>query len=949
MIIRKLKVAGWKCFADPFVVGEFDEGLNIIHGPNSSGKSSLMLALVRGFFDSHRTASSEIEQLRPWGRSLTPEATIEYETPDGVYRIFKRWLDNRRAELSRRTGDSFSSTADDDRAVEEVRQRFAAAGAARGATGPDHWGYAQVLFSPQQAVALGEVSGEVLSHIERSLSGQGVSELAARLAKSVEDRYAAYFTPQGRVKSGKNAPPIVALEKQYKELSERCERLGRELKEREQLAEEIAQLEEQLHERETTLGRCESRLNELRPLERKYAELVGRVKQCRLELEGVERRQIELAKRCRELEEVRTRLENTRDELRRCEASAAATAEEAARTKQAWEQTDAQMRMIEAERSCWRQHEAMLSAARRWADVRAELEMLEKTLAEAALLEEKIAAIGAEGPAISRGQLEALRAADLDRQQALRDLESASIRVEIEAESPLTVESSEQVLVEDVRSSAAERQDARLSNAADAMADASHCNASDSASRKTTAGEPSGKPQAVALDRGGRCIIRGASAVELRLPGVARLRAVGPEMSLDEIRARLAQAEKRWAELVAQVGTNDLAEAARRFDERNRLEADRAVLCAKRDQLLAGRTIEQLRAKAEQLRSARDALLAEFPHWRETPPEVESLERQLAELRGAFDQRFAEAAAAREVKRTAMADAQRQLDRLEEQCRLLREKCGDLEKEERRLAGDETDEQRRQQMDALSVEASDARVRLRRAEEELSAVGGDPAAELKTLEEQCAVLRAEVKQKSESLNIKRGRMVQLEEQATYAEWSRAAEERAEVEAQIARQQRAMEAIRLLKQTYDACREAAAAQWHQPVRDRAAELLARLVGERFGAVGCSDEFRPKDVQPREHSAAVALDTVAGGEWELIHFAVRLALAEALGRNERLPLIFDDALTYTDDERMQRISALLAECAARFQILVFTCHPERYRSLSSARWFDLPRLSAEQRGK
>lgn len=946
MIIRKLTVAGWRCFADPFVLGEFDEGLNIIHGPNSSGKSSLMLALVRGFFDTHRTASSEIEQLRPWGSSLAPEVTIEYETAGGVYRIYKRWLDNRRAELSRRDGDSFGRRADDDRAVEEVRKLFAAAGSARGATAPGHWGYAQVLWSPQRAVALGEVSGEVLSHLERSLSGQGASEQAARLAKAVDDRYAAYFTPQGKIKSGKNAPPIVAWEQRRDELIERCERLGRELEERRQLAEEIARLEVQLREREAALGRCEARLNELRPLERKFAELVGRAEQSRLELEGVERRQAELARRCRELDDVRSRQEMTRDELRRCEASSAAAAEEAALAKQAWEQSDSQARMIEAERPRWQRHEAMLSAARRWSRLCSDLELLEKTLAEAALLEEKIAAASTELPAISRSQLEALRAAALKREQALRDREAASIRVEIEAESPLTVESVEEVSVEEgsvegARLPAADEQDARRP----ASGEVSASGESGSPRGEARAREPSGKSQNVALDRGERCTIRGASVVELRVPGVARLRAVGPQMSLDEIRARLAQAEERWAELVARLGTDDLAEAQRRFDEHARCEAERAVLRAKRDQLLAGRAIERLRAEAGELRAAREALLAEAPQWRETPPEVESLERELAELRGAFDQRFAAAAAAREEKRAAMTAAQRQFDLLEQQCRSLREKCGELENEERRLAGDETDEQRRQRMDALSVEAINARVRLRRAGEELSAVGGDPAAELKTLEHQCAAFRGEVKQLAEALNLKRGRMAQLEEQAAYAEWSRATEERSEVEANIARQRRAMNSIRLLEQTFNECREEAAAQWHRPVRDRAAELLVRLIGERFAAVDCSDEFRPTEVRPREHSESVALDAVAGGEWELIHLAVRLALAEALGRDERLPLIFDDALTFTDDERIERITGLLAECAARFQILVFTCHPQRYRSLTTARWFDLPRRSAD----
>ena len=948
MIIRKLEVAGWRCFANPFVLAEFDEGVNIIHGPNSSGKSSLMSALVRGMFDTHRTASSEIEQLRPWGRSLTPTVTIEYESADGVYRIVKTWLRNCRAELLRRESDSFVRVAEDDQAVEHVRKLFSASAVSKGASTPNHWGIAQVLWSPQRAIALGGASGDVLTQVERALSGQGVSESALRLTKALDDLFARYFTPQGRIKSGKNAPPYVAWDREYQELLEQRNRLRQALDERQRLAEEIARLEDEFRQREAALGECETRLSELRPLERKYAEAVALVGRRKVELETVTKQQIEMAERCRKLDEVRLQHEKARDELRQLETDAAAAMTEAAETSKALQQSEQQVRAIEDERPQWQRLDAIISAARNEQLIGSQLEAIEKTLAEAVLVEEKISAAAAGSPGVSRRQLDAMRTAALQRERALHALEAASIRIAVEAEGPLTVETRQALTFEDeaggrtanVTSPGCETAAADRTQPAEATT-------AENEQSTSSAGDSIGPEKTVSLRAGQRCTICGDSSVELRVPGVARIRAVGPQMSLDEIRRQLDQAEERWTELVAETGADSLEEAQRRFDEQSRRETELAVLRAQRDRLLAGQTIAQLQTKADELRTQREQVLAEYPHWRQSPPEVESLERELAELRGRFDQRLAFAAAAREEKRSADAAAQRRCDRLEQQCRALREKCGDLEKAERQLAGDETDEQRRQRTDSLSVKASDARVQLRRAEEEFAALGGDPAEEIKSLEKQTVALRSEVKQLAESLNQKRGRMLQLEEQAAYDQWSRVNEKLAVVEPQLARERQTMDSVRLLKQTFDQCREEAAAQWHQLVRLRATELLQRLVGERFAAVGCSDDFRPTEVRPREHPEAVAIDAVAGSEWELIHFAVRLALAEELGRAERLPLIFDDALTYTDDARMQRIAALLAESAARFQILVFTCHPERYRSLSSARWFDLPCLAAEQR--
>ena len=70
MILRSVRVEGWRCFAAPVEVGPFIDGLNIVHGPNGAGKSTLMMALARGMFDSHNVGGADIKKLRCWGRSL---------------------------------------------------------------------------------------------------------------------------------------------------------------------------------------------------------------------------------------------------------------------------------------------------------------------------------------------------------------------------------------------------------------------------------------------------------------------------------------------------------------------------------------------------------------------------------------------------------------------------------------------------------------------------------------------------------------------------------------------------------------------------------------------------------------------------------------------------------------------------------------------------------------
>ncbi len=54
MILRSIRVSGWRCFADAIEVGPFQEGLNVIHAPNATGKSTLFEAMRRGLLDGHR-------------------------------------------------------------------------------------------------------------------------------------------------------------------------------------------------------------------------------------------------------------------------------------------------------------------------------------------------------------------------------------------------------------------------------------------------------------------------------------------------------------------------------------------------------------------------------------------------------------------------------------------------------------------------------------------------------------------------------------------------------------------------------------------------------------------------------------------------------------------------------------------------------------------------------
>jgi recombinational DNA repair ATPase RecF len=126
------------------------------------------------------------------------------------------------------------------------------------------------------------------------------------------------------------------------------------------------------------------------------------------------------------------------------------------------------------------------------------------------------------------------------------------------------------------------------------------------------------------------------------------------------------------------------------------------------------------------------------------------------------------------------------------------------------------------------------------------------------------------------------------------------------------------------------------------KERYASLKQRIGGARLGTVGLAQGFRPQGVAPKILGTEVPVDELSGGEKEQVHLAVRLALAEVLSKDERHLSVLDDVLTATDTSRLARILTILEEAAQRLQLLILTCHPERYRGLADAEFFDLEEL-------
>lgn len=77
--------------------------------------------------------------------------------------------------------------------------------------------------------------------------------------------------------------------------------------------------------------------------------------------------------------------------------------------------------------------------------------------------------------------------------------------------------------------------------------------------------------------------------------------------------------------------------------------------------------------------------------------------------------------------------------------------------------------------------------------------------------------------------------------------------------------------------------------------------------------------------------VPFDQLSGGAQEQLGILSRLAVAALVDPDQGAPVIIDDALGYTDPERLQRVGAVFAGPAQRAQVILVTCTPERYAAV------------------
>jgi len=854
VILRSLRVEGWRCFAGAVETGPLEEGIHVVHAPNGTGKSTLFEALRRALFDRHRVGGEAVKELRPWGRDLAPAVTVEFAHGGEEYRLAKRFLSSPSAKLERRESGAWTPLAEGEKADERVLRLLGGKGAARGLSGPAQWGFFQALWAPQGGVELSGLSDDLVAAVRKVLGSELDVSDRGGLEKRVRAAVAEYYTRTGRTRSGADAPAFVRLEEQRRALEEeRTEMLARldEMEDAQRKVQDCRARRTAANHEEERVG---GKLAAVRDRAREYADLAAEERRRAAEADAAAARHAEITSRIERIAEARTERAARGEEAERLEGDLRAASKERAAREEAVEV-------------------ARLAAARtRLAEVEAELGRVEEAREELRrATEERDGLAAPDEDAIARIREVAGRI----REAELR-LERGSLTLTIELE-----------------------RDARV----------------------RTTGEDGAGDRDVAA--GETVTVRGAPEVGAEIDGVGRVRARGPEGSAEEMREERRAAREELRGLTADYGTDDLGRLEALAKEGARLDGEVAKARAGLEGRLSGRSEEELRRERAKAKSVVRSILEARPELESAGPDGDSAE---AALEAAEDER--RVASERETElRVKLAEARRAVRELEE-------------REARLVAADGlSDGERAERQGAAALDVHAAKAAREDLARRLAEYEGDPREEERDLERGLEAARAAAKRASRDESDAESRLRHL---AAEGYWSRRAEveERmAKLDEEIREDEFRAEAIKLLGETLDACREEALASVAGPVEEAASLTFRRIAGSRLGRVRLDEGLAPGAVAPERSEEPVGEGQLSGGEREQLHLAVRLALAEVLARDERQLVVLDDVLTATDTGRMARVLDVLREASERLQVLVLTCHPQRYYPLERAGSLDL----------
>ncbi len=877
MRLHRVRLRNFRGVADSEV--EFSiQGVTVVEGPNEVGKTSIPEALDRILEVLDSSSARKVKSVKPVGRDVGPEAEIEMSSGDYRFVYAKRWLRDRYTTLE------VTSPRHEQLTGREAHDRVNAI--LNDTLDPSLWAALRIDQGKELALPnFGETSlGQAL---DRAAGGQFASDREDHLWDRTRAERDRYWTARGQ--------PV-------KDRKSRDTRVRDARTDVEALAASIEAIDSDASE-VSRLATDESRLAEA---------------------------QADCQQQESELSEQWDSTEHLRNEVERL-----ATAGEAAAAKREGAARDQQRRD-----ELIRDHE---SRVRDLAELQSQAERAAPALAAAARHDKQAASALDEARTALRSAENQQRTANADRDHRRQQIEVAQLteRRDRVVEAETTLKEAETHL-----ESAKVDDDllGRIDEANLAVERAKAAFASGAASVETTAlRDLSVKIDGVDIDLAAgepHSTVVGVEA-ELSIPEVAVVR-VRSGAGSKNLTAEFTDARDALRRLCEKGGVADLNEARRAAHQRREAERQRADSVETIRQDLRDLTVDVLRGKIEALDRRIRTHAEERSDDPPLPPDFEAAkktaadaDRLVAQRRDEFEARDAAAATAGEVL------GQEQIKEAERSGQITSARGAE------QLAGQQLAAAREERTDAdiseglvaATQRAAAAGQSLAEAEAKLKAADPD-SIEAKLDNARRSALRA-----AEDLRSNRERQIELRsrlevrgEEGLHTRHDEAASRLQHLERERDSAETRAQAARLLHDTFEQRRQQARQRYMQPFKDRI-EQLGRIVFDETFAVELDDDL--SIVRRTLDGDTLDVDQLSAGALEQIGVVSRLACAAIVSPDGGgAPVIIDDALGWSDPDRLRNMGAAIGAAGGQCQVIILTCTPGRYAHIGKATTVRLP---------
>ena len=412
------------------------------------------------------------------------------------------------------------------------------------------------------------------------------------------------------------------------------------------------------------------------------------------------------------------------------------------------------------------------------------------------------------------------------------------------------------------------------------------------------------------------------AAAELVLPGFGRLR-IDPGAGRGDSAAEIAAARQRLDAALAACGVESLADAradqARARDLGAEIAQGAALLTAIAPDGIDALRLELARAEADGAAGAPDDDSADIDALTAALAEAETREAAASAALRAAHALVVEANQQRAVAEANRTSADRQhaaalAEALDPAA--LAERMAKLQGAAPALAAARhTAREALASLQAAAPDTATAEARLARAKSAVEQANAETA----RLREALAGLNATIAAVAEE---------GLEEQLSALQ-----EERAEAAARAARYEAEVRALTRLRRALEEARTRARDAYFAPVLRELQPLLSIL---HPGARLVIDDATLLPATLTRNGQDEPLDILSGGTREQLAILTRLAFARLFAAAGRpVPVILDDALVHSDDDRIEAMFDALHRTSKDQQILVFTCRQRAFLALGGDR--------------